>query len=92
MFMIVVGLIVLDVLCIFGLKKANSIFHQVQKYEFENRTDGGVVTFANYEDSIKLRQKKGRGVLLFTISFMGLAFFTICIFIAFVAYDMHNHH
>lgn len=92
MFMIIVSLIVLDVLCILGARKANSILHQVQKYNFENRTSGGVVTFATYEDSIKLNKKKARGAALMFISLVGLAFFTICIFIAFMAYDMHNHH
>jgi hypothetical protein len=40
--------------------KGRKLVHEVKRYEFENRTDGGVVKFQDYDASVEHRKKKGR--------------------------------
>jgi hypothetical protein len=46
------------ILSIFLIVRGNRTFRRLHKYEFENRTDGGVVGFESYEASLAHRRKK----------------------------------
>ena len=48
------------VIAIWMLRRASKAFHVVEKYEFENRTDGGVVQFTSYEASLAHQARRGR--------------------------------
>lgn len=67
------------VIGIWMLVKATRLRKELARYEFENRTDGGVVKFASFEESERHRKRQGRigtlvgvGMLLTLIG--GLAF------------------
>lgn len=42
------------------LKAASALEHEIKKYEFENRTSGGVVEFKSYEASLEHNGKKAK--------------------------------
>jgi len=46
------------ILSIFLIVRGNRTFRRLLRYEFENRTDGGVVGFESYEASLAHRRKK----------------------------------
>ena len=41
-------------------RPANKAYHRLKEYEFNNRTDGGVVKFATYRDSVAHTRKYRR--------------------------------
>lgn len=53
---------------IFLIVRANALKHEIQRYEFNNTTDGGVVQFKDYEESIAHKRKGGRVILLLIAS------------------------
>jgi len=72
------GTLVLGLLTYIGIKlfiKMINKGHKLAKYEFENRTSGGVVEFDTYEDSRNHEAKKV-GVSLSGIFGIGLAMFS----------------
>lgn len=42
---------------------------EIKKYEFENRTSGGVVQFKTYEDSVRHKRKEDYGTACLIIGF-----------------------
>ncbi|WP_439471953.1 hypothetical protein [Brevundimonas sp.] len=40
--------------------KGRKLLHDAKRYEFENRTGGGVVQFENYDASVQHTKKRGR--------------------------------
>ncbi|MEE2000685.1 hypothetical protein QWY20_04405 [Alkalimonas sp. MEB108] len=59
--LLIIFAVALYVLCY----KMNS---KVMKYEFENRTSGGVVEFATFEESISHERRKRVARLLFSVA------------------------
>lgn len=62
--------------------------HALKKYEFENRTSGGVVQFPTYEDSLKHNRKKGRAGLLVFVGALGAILGFLIFFMTFL---LKNH-
>lgn len=54
-FVIVTGIFMFGLFLIYISGKK---IHQCKKYEFENRSNGGVVAFSSYEESEKFRRRK----------------------------------
>ncbi len=48
----------------FVIVKGGFITQEIRKYEFENRTDGGVVKFENYEANVAHNRKQMRANLV----------------------------
>ena len=48
----------------FVFVKGGFITQEIRKYEFENRTDGGVVKFKDYDASVAHNRKKTRADLV----------------------------
>ena len=48
----------------FVIVKGGFITQEIRKYEFENRTDGGVVKFDNYEASVAHNRKQMKANLV----------------------------
>ena len=44
--------------------------HEVNRYEFENRSGGGVVQFKSYEDSLRHEAKANRSKMSLQVGFL----------------------
>lgn len=68
--------VVLLILCFRLISKSNRKIKDIDRYEFENRTDGGVVKFKTYDDAISNRKNKAGANVISAISMMaGLVLF-----------------
>jgi hypothetical protein len=47
---------------------------ELDKYEFDNRTDGGVVEFKNYDSAVEHRNAKGNNLFSFNFAFLLILF------------------
>ena len=47
------GLVLILAACVFCLVKSMATIFKLKKYEFENRSDGGVIKFKSFADSQK---------------------------------------
>jgi len=57
--------------CVFVNGFAQGRYKAAQKYEFENRTDGGSVEFASFEDAERHRKMKRRASMLGVFAQLG---------------------
>lgn len=53
--------------------KGSRLIRQLQKYEFEHRTDGGVVEFDTFEESLRHKGRGSKAVVVLIVG--GLMFF-----------------
>ena len=57
---------------ILSLILGSNINRKLNKYEFDNRTDGGVVKFQKYEDEINHKRQRGYAKILFNIGLLAI--------------------
>jgi len=74
--------VVFVLLGILATRKVMALKHEIRRYEFENRTSGGVVQFTSYEAMLEHERKKDRlglkmmaASIPFTLAFFSLLWF-----------------
>lgn len=57
---------------ILALILGSNINKKLNKYEFENRTDGGVIKFRSFEDETNHKRQRGYAKILFNLGLLGI--------------------
>jgi len=81
----IVGIILLS-FSIKMIKQSKDIEKELEKYEFDNRSSGGVVQFEDFEASESHKRKKRNMANLFLAGMLLLLFALIAIAVAYLGY------
>jgi hypothetical protein len=79
--------LVLLIVCVLCFVQGYKLLHAAKKYEFDNRSGGGVVEFKEFGDSMKHNSRKMLAGLLIMVGSFGVPILAV---VCFVVYFRHG--